>query len=80
MTISERLFSIMEEKHISMPCFLQALFVESCKIKMQVIAKRFCRLLHLHFAGYCKGLCRPVKTGTSNADIQLSSFLYYSNG
>ena len=45
-----------------------------CKPLLQIVAKRFCRLLHLHFVGYCKGLCRPVGTGISNADIQLSSY------
>ena len=33
-----------------------------CKPRLQKVAKRFCRLLHLHFVGDCRGLCRPVLT------------------
>ena len=68
------------EHSVSLLVFCTPLLQKSCKIKMQVIAERFCRLLHLHFVGYCKGLCRPVKTGTSNADILLSGYLYHRNG
>ena len=34
-----------------------------CKSLLQKAAKRFCRLLHLHFVGDCRRLCQPGVTG-----------------
>jgi hypothetical protein len=34
-----------------------------CKPFLQEVAKRFCRLLHLHFVGDCRRLCRPELAG-----------------